>query len=133
MELNKTLLLKRAIALYIDVGITTVFSMAIYESIFKNYNLDRYSFVMILTQLLMICRDVFGRSLGKICAKLYIVDFNNGDKTTLSQRILRNITGPVIIVEIFAILLREDHRRFGDVLAKTEVCHKIDNTKGILK
>lgn len=133
MHFNKNLLFRRAVALYIDLGITTLVSMIAHLFVSKFINVDQYSFVMLLVQLLMICRDIFGRSIGKKCAGLYIVNHGTNDKAKLSQRILRNVTGPVIIVEIFAILLREDHRRFGDLLAKTDVCHKTNKNKGLLK
>ena len=121
MELNKKLLFKRLIALYIDLGITTMFSMLIYILIFQNVGVDEYSFVMFFTQILMICRDVFGRSIGKRCASLYIVNYERNQMVKLHQRLLRNVTGPIIIIEVFTILLREDHRRLGDLLANTDV------------
>ena len=76
--------------------------------------------------LLMILRDLLGRSVGKCIMKLKIVNFDNEASPTLWQRLIRNITGPIAFVDVFFILLRKDHRRLGDILAKTNVSHQFN-------
>ena len=75
---------------------------------------------VIIPVTLFIFRDVFGRSIGKIILKLEIVDSRTGKKATLWQRLLKNITAPITVMEILIILLKKEQFRLGDKLARTE-------------
>ena len=75
---------------------------------------------VIIPVTLFIFRDVFGRSIGKIILKLEIVDSRTGKKAALWQRLLKNITAPITVVEILIILLKKEQFRLGDKLARTE-------------
>ena len=71
---------------------------------------------------LMILRDVFGQSIGKLLFGVEIVDFRTGDKAKWYQRILKNITVVLtVFVEVPMVLFRKDHRKLGDIIAKTDV------------
>ena len=133
MKFNKALLFRRAIALYIDMAISSFVGCMINYCVFAITNVDNLIIAVIVMQLLMICRDIFGRSVGKQCVRLYVVGTEGHSQVKPYQRVLRNITTPIITIEFFVALLREDHRRFGDLLAKTEVLYKPNPSKGLLK
>lgn len=77
-------------------------------------------FIIAFGLLLLIFRDVPGKSIGKLLLGLDIVDGQSNKRASLLQRLVKNITSFVTILEIPILLLRNDHKRIGDMLAKTE-------------
>ena len=68
-----------------------------------------------------------GRSLGKLIFGLTIQNSETGEKASWGSLILRNI--PYIIVQIEGIIvLVNKGKRLGDMLAKTQVVRKAQNT-----
>ena len=72
----------------------------------------------------MLFRDIFGRSIGKLCLGLEIVDRESGKKAGVLQRFLRNVTFPITTFEGIFFVLCDGERRWGDRFARTEVREK---------
>ena len=72
----------------------------------------------------MLFRDIFGRSIGKLCLGLEIVDRESGKKAGVLQRFLRNVTFPITTFEGIFFVLCDCERRWGDRFARTEVREK---------
>jgi uncharacterized RDD family membrane protein YckC len=70
---------------------------------------------------LFILRDIFGKSLGKYLLGMTIVDSKTQNTAKFYQRLLKNITAPLSIIEIPMIIFAKDNKRIGDRLAKTEL------------
>ena len=126
-------LFRRVVAFYIDMAIAMFIGLLAYYIISNVIEVNKQIFIVIVYLLLTIFRDISCRSIGKNITKLYIVDANGKGDATISQRILRNITTPIIVFEGLSILWRGDLRKWGDMLAKTEVRLKEDKSKGLLK
>lgn len=127
------LLFKRTLAFWIDGALAAIVITFTYHILAKFITIDKGIFNMILMPALTIFRDISGRSVGKRCTRLYVVSSEGHKDVKLYQLILRNITAPIIVFEGIVMVLRENSIRWGDLLAKTEVCYKPDNTKGLLK
>ena len=127
------LLFKRALALWIDAALAAFVVTLAYHILAKFITIDKGNFNMIFMPALTILRDISGRSVGKRCTRLYVVSSEGHKDIKLYQLILRNITSPIIVFEGIRMLLCETPIRWGDMLAKTEVCYKPDNSKGLLK
>ena len=121
---NKTLLF-RGVAFAVDTMICTFISIICLEFLELLITLSSYKFSIALGMLLLIFRDVFGKSLGKLLLGLEIVDIKSNKKAKLYQRLLKNITAPLTVIEGPIALLRKDKKRLGDIVAKTET--KINN------
>ena len=113
--------IQRGVALMIDLMISTFISMALHSFLCLIYNTDEFTFVMFLGILLLITRDIFGRSIGKYMLGLQIIDVKTNSPAKLSQRLLRNITAPITSIEALILIAKNNNRRFGDVLAGTTV------------
>ena len=76
---------------------------------------------VIIPMLLLVFRDIFGKSIGKVLLGLEIIDIRTGKTATLGQRLLKNITTPLTVIEIVILLCKKENLRLGDKLAKTEI------------
>ena len=127
------LLFKRGLALWIDAGLAAFLGTFMYYILSEFIYIDQGLFNTIALPVLTIFRDISGRSVGKKLTKLYIVSSEGHKHVKSYQLILRNVTAPIVVFEGIAMVLHENSIRWGDLLAKTEVCYKADNTKGLLK
>ena len=132
MEFVRTLA-RRVVAVYIDLYASMFVGYLAYYIVQRFADVDLKFMAAIISVLLMILRDARGRSLGKQILRLHIVNEDGESKTTMRQRIIRNLTTPLHVVEGVAILLRGDLRRWGDMLAKTKIIYVPDLSKGLLK
>ena len=119
-------ILLRAIAFWIDMatmlfGVMTVDIGVLGHTGFSSGH--TYT-VMLIGMGIMVSRDIFGRSIGKKILGLKIANRKGGGKTKLYQRLLRNITSFIMVVEVIVVLARSDRRRLGDLIAGTEVVGK---------
>ncbi len=128
MKLNITnTKISRMVAFWIDAMILSIPMMLLLpppsmsESLGFSGALVR-SFVWLSPTLL---RDIFGRSIGKICLGLEIVDRENGKKASAIQRFLRNVTFPITTFEGIFFVFSNREQRWGDKLARTEVIEKV--------
>ena len=85
---------------------------------------NSFYLITALAVLIMIFRDIFGRSIGKIIFGLKIVNSVGKNAAPLWKRICRNLLLVVAVVDIITILVRKDHRKFLDVKLGTEVIEK---------
>ena len=132
MEFVRTLA-RRVVAVYIDMFASMFVGYLAYYIVQRFADVDLKFMAVIISVLLMILRDARGRSLGKQILRLHIVNEDGESKTTMRQRIIRNLTTPLHAFEGIAVLLRGDLRRWGDMLAKTKVIYAPDLSKGLLK
>lgn len=118
---NLKLMLKRGLALWIDLVLSALIGILLYFHYSITYIVDPLPFVMALGILALIGRDIFGRSLGKCIFRLKIVDIKTNYRAKCYQRILRNIAAPIIVIEALILFIKNDNRRLGDILAGTSV------------
>ena len=121
MALRETALLFRGIAFAIDTFISVLLAM-LCNRIFFGVDIFRHLEIMIcIFFAFLMLRDVLGKSCGKYVLGLNIVNIENHEKSNFFRKNLKNITSPLTILEIPMIVCRKDHKRIGDMLAKTEV------------
>ena len=114
------LLFFRAASLMIDTLIFSTIAELIIQFVYVGNSLgSRYSY-MAIGFVLIVFRDIFGKSPGKIIFGLEIVDNQTGMKASAFKRILKNVTTPLTIIEGVILLVSKDTRRLGDRLAKTQ-------------
>lgn len=118
---NLKLMLKRGLALWIDLVFSALIGILLYFHYSTTYIVEPLPFVMALGVLVLMGRDIFGRSLGKCICRLKIVDIKTNSPAKCYQRILRNIAAPIIAIEALILCLKNDDRRLGDMLAGTSV------------
>lgn len=127
------LLFKRGLAFWIDTACAVFVGAFVYYLLSEFFYIDQGIFNTIALPTLTIFRDISGRSIGKKITRLYVVSSEGNKQVKTRQLILRNITTPIIVFEGIRMILKENPIRWGDLLAKTEVCYKPDNSKGLLK
>ena len=126
---NFRILLKRVVALYIDLFISEAIATVLYE-MYKpicDYEMDYIPFVLAVALVALLCKDLFDRSIGKRIMRLCILDIKTNSSPKLYQRVLRNITAPITVFEGVLVFMNNENRRLGDVLAGTvvdEIEHK---------
>ena len=112
---------KRGLALWIDLFFSTGISMLLFGFYSDTFVMDSLPFIMTVGGLMLLCRDLFGRSLGKLIMGLQIVDTRTNSRAKCYQRILRDITLPITVIEMFIYISKNDNKRLGDMLAGTSV------------
>lgn len=129
--MNKTnkLLIKRVLALWIDSTLVTFVVTLAYHILAKFITIDQGIFNAIFMPALIILRDISGRSVGKRCTRLYVVSSEGHKDVKPYQLILRNITSHIIVLEAIRMALCETTIRVGDLLAKTKVSDKPNNSQ----
>ena len=112
---------KRGIAFYVDLAFSTAISMLLFLYHSQTYVVDSIPYIVTVGGAMLLCRDVFGRSLGKLIMGLQIIDTKTNSRANFGQRLLRNITTPFSIVEMLIYIYKNDNKRLGDMLAGTSV------------
>ena len=113
----------RAAAFLVDVVVSFLIILLLSKVLsVETYILSRYLIVMLLF------RDIFGKSLGKFLLGITIVDFRTGKKANIWQRLLRQLTLPIIAAEMIVVISTKDKRRLGDYWAKTDLKVVGDNS-----
>lgn len=124
---NKTVLIFRGIAFIIDAMLCASIAIAILFILKGGLHLQDNYLTIGIGLTLFILRDIFGKSLGKYLLGMTIVDSKTQNKVKFYQRLLKNITAPLSIIEIPMIIFAKDNKRIGDRLAKTEIVINEDN------
>ena len=116
------LLFKRGIAFLIDmIIIAGVFSVVTSTVVTDIAAMAQWGWAIRLGMyMLILLRDLFGRSLGKKLLGLDLLD-TQGKKPPLWKRILRNITFIIFQVKIIVVALNGDHQRLSDQLLHLRV------------
>lgn len=116
------LLFKRGIAFLIDmIVIACMFSVVTSTVVTDMETMMKWGWAIGLgIYVLILLRDLFGRSLGKKILGLELLD-SQGNKPKLWKRILRNITFAFFQVEILVVALSSDHQRLSDQLLHLRV------------
>ena len=118
---------KRIVAFLIDhiiicfafalLGMVEMFVKTDFELFWKMY----YIFLLVFMFIYFFKDVINGQSIGKRIMKIKVVDLN-GNKASLFNLIIRNITILIWPVEALLVLLNKE--RLGDRLAKTKVIDK---------
>ena len=66
-------------------------------------------------------KDLGGNSLGKRITGFKVISVIGDEKPKITQLLVRNLFVFFIPFDAMMVLLRSDHRRIGDLLAKTTV------------
>lgn len=111
----------RGCAFLIDMMICTSVAMAVARLLPGIQILKATSGIIGVGALLLFLRDIFGKSIGKYLLGLNIVSIKDNQKANLSQRLVKNITVPLSIIEIPFVVLSKDNKKIGDMLAKTKI------------
>ena len=99
---------------FVMLGMVQVFVKTDFELFWNLYYIFLLAFMFIY-----FFKDVInGQSIGKRIMKIKVVDLN-GNKPSLFNLIIRNIT--IIIWPVEALLVLLDKERLGDRLAKTKI------------
>ena len=119
--MNKIKVVFRIIAGFVDLLIHAGIIMLIFSVFVGEIDANDWRLYAAFLPL-MILRDMFGQSVGKYLLGIDIIDFRTGQKAKCYQRILKNITVLLtMFVEVPMVLFRKDHRKLGDIIAKTDV------------
>ncbi len=97
---NGSVFHRRMIAFFIDLAIVCVVTyvlMVLGELLPIKYG---GLIAEIIGVLLMIFRDAFGKSPGKIMMRLTVINIHTNKQAAIYQRILRNITTPLWMLEV---------------------------------
>lgn len=121
--IEKNLLAKRGISLLIDMFLATLIGIGI-EFILSTLNMTsllNQKAPFFISFFLIIIRDTYNEfgSIGKSIMKIKIENIENRG-FFIFRKILRNMTLPILILEIFIALLFKG-RRIGDMIAYTKV------------
>lgn len=73
-----------------------------------------------LPNLIMLCKDACGQSLGKRVVGIDIRS-DNGQRARVINRILRNFSYYIMPVEVISILISDSHQRLTDTLLHQNV------------
>ena len=116
------LLFKRSIAFLIDmIVIACMFSVVTSTVVTDMETMMKWGWAIgVGIYVLILLRDLFGRSLGKKLLGLELLD-SQGNKPKLWKRILRNITFAIFQIEIIIVALSRDHQRLSDQLLHLRV------------
>lgn len=123
----KSNLVKRWIAFAIDALILFLVEMGCLllmgiDLMQSNYIDDYPVLFVFFTLLLVLVRDIWGRSIGKMVMGLRIVRTDGTEgKPTVLQLVLRNITTPIWLVEAFFLCKGKTHSRFIDKCLQIDV------------
>ena len=115
----KTTLVKRIIAMFIDLSIVGGIG-ALLGFMFEFLNVLDFSFEISI--LILLLKDLYNTngSLGKNILKLKVQSSGVGTDVTKLYRILRNITLAIYPIELIIAFFNQG-KRIGDLIFKTEV------------
>ena len=129
---EKFILWRRYMAFLIDALITMVIVLLVCDLILdKIFGVNERSIIWTwgcTVFLLLIIRDIFGRSLGKRIFGFKIISYNEHENPKIHQLIVRNISLLLLPIEIIFVIVEKDHLRLGDYIAETQVIPKEGGT-----
>ena len=116
----------RLIAFMIDFAlptliVSTVFSLIVHDIMglpFTNTEVMIWGYSLFISVML---KDLSGNSLGKRITGFKVISVIGDEKPKITQLLVRNLFVFFIPFDAMMILLRSDHRKIGDLLAKTTV------------
>ncbi|MBQ7378528.1 MAG: RDD family protein [Clostridia bacterium] len=116
---------RRIVAFFIDLFITCAVCAVLMlagELLFVPYS---KLIAMAIAVMLIICRDAFGTSPGKIMMRLCVIDTRTNKHAAVHQRILRNISTPLWMIEALICYLKKG-LRMTDMWLGTKVVSDMD-------
>ena len=116
----------RLIAFMIDFAlptliVSTVFSLIVHDIMglpVTNTEVMIWGYSLFISVML---KDLGGNSLGKRITGFKVISVIGDEKPKITQLLVRNLFVFFIPFDAMMVLLRSDHRRIGDLLAKTMV------------
>ena len=116
----------RLIAFMIDFAlptliVNTVFSLIVHDIMglpVTNTEVMIWGYSLFISVML---KDLGGNSLGKRITGFKVISVIGDEKPKITQLLVRNLFVFFIPFDAMMVLLRSDHRRIGDLLAKTTV------------
>ena len=116
----------RLIAFMIDFAlptliVSTVFSLIVHDIMglpVTNTEVMIWGYSLFISVML---KDLGGNSLGKRITGFKVISVIGDEKPKITQLLVRNLFVFFIPFDAMMVLLRIDHRRIGDLLAKTTV------------
>ena len=116
----------RLIAFMIDFAlptliVSTVFSLIVHDIMglpVTNTEVMIWGYSLFISVML---KDLGGNSLGKRITGFKVISVIGDEKPKITQLLVRNLFVFFIPFDAMMILLRSDHRKIGDLLAKTTV------------
>ena len=116
----------RLIAFMIDFAlptliVSTVFSLIVHDIMglpVTNTEVMIWGYSLFISVML---KDLGGNSLGKRITGFKVISVIGDEKPKITQLLVRNLFVFFIPFDAMMVLLRSDHRRIGDLLAKTSV------------
>ena len=116
----------RLIAFMIDFAlptliVSTVFSLIVHDIMglpVTNTEAMIWGYSLFIS---VILKDLGGNSLGKRITGFKVISVIGDEKPKITQLLVRNLFVFFIPFDAMMVLLRSDHRRIGDLLAKTTV------------
>ena len=116
----------RLIAFMIDFAlptliVSTVFSLIVHDIMglpVTNTEVMIWGYSLFISVML---KDLGGNSLGKRITGFKVISVIGDEKPKITQLLVRNLFVFFIPFDAMMVLLRSDHRRIGDLLAKTTV------------
>ena len=116
----------RLIAFMIDFAlptliVSTVFSLIVHDIMglpVTNTEVMIWGYSLFIS---VILKDLGGNSLGKRITGFKVISVIGDEKPKITQLLVRNLFVFFIPFDAMMVLLRSDHRRIGDLLAKTTV------------
>ena len=116
----------RLIAFMIDFAlptliVSTVFSLIVHDIMglpVTNTEVMIWGYSLFISVML---KDLSGNSLGKRITGFKVISVIGDEKPKITQLLVRNLFVFFIPFDAMMILLRSDHRKIGDLLAKTTV------------
>ena len=118
---RKITLFFRALALLIDLMFCEFILMLVELIITGDITLENNDLFMACALVFLVFRDLFGRSLGKCLLGIKIIDIKSGQKAKWYQRVIKNITTPLTMVEGIVLMASKGDRRWGDFIGKTRI------------
>ncbi len=116
----------RLIAFMIDFAlptliVSTVFSLIVHDIMglpVTNTEVMIWGYSLFISVML---KDLGGNSLGKRITGFKVISVIGDEKPKITQLLVRNLFVFFIPFDAMMVLLRSDHRKIGDLLAKTTV------------
>ena len=116
----------RLIAFMIDFAlptliVSTVFSLIVHDIMglpVTNTEVMIWGYSLFISVML---KDLGGNSLGKRITGFKVISVIGDEKPKITQLLVRNLFVFFIPFDAMMVLLRRDHRKIGDLLAKTTV------------
>ena len=106
---QRSILLRRALALLIDFYVFVYLILQTGEYWLPLFAVgegeNQGFFLMLPITVIIVCRDVFGRSLGKWIMRLKIVQTNTFEKPPVKKLLLRGILIPIAPFDAIGVLL----------------------------